>query len=418
MKKILLVIGMAVLLMSVATLALAAEQTVKLGIIYPITGPLSSTGKIYIQAYELFVDLVNNSFDIDSPGDIIRSEGLPNLNGAKIELIIADTEGKPDVGKSEAERLITVKDVDVMMGAFQSAVTATTSGAAERWGVPYVNPASSSPTLTSREFGWFFRTGPDEYAYVGSMMDFLADLNATREDVMIEKVAIIAEDTLWGQDSADIVVERSAELGFDVVVNIAYPHEVTDVVAEVLRVKRAEPDVIVMACYLPDALLFQKTLKNYDVDVPILANGTGHTKPGFVLELGADTNYVMSRQTWANTIIESNPIAKKIDEMLRERYGADAALVDTSARTYVGFMTLMDAINRAGSTDKAAIKQALLETDIAGELICLPWEGVKFDPETHQNVYGRVMMIQYVDEVQKVIWPWETAEVEVVWDIP
>jgi branched-chain amino acid transport system substrate-binding protein len=418
MRKVLLAIAMVIALMIVANVALVAEETVKLGILYPITGPLSSTGKIYVQAYELYVDLVNNSYDIDSPGDIIRSEGLPNLDGAKIELIIADTEGKPDVGKSEAERLISVKDVDVMMGAFQSAVTATSSEAAERWGVPYLNPASSSPTLTDREFGWFFRTGPDEYAYVGSMMQFLEQLDAAREDVTIEKVAIVAEDTLWGQDTADIVVESCAELGYDVVDNIAYPHEAIDVDAEVLRLKRSEPDVIVMASYLPDALLFQKAFRKYDVDVPILANGTGHTKPGFVLELGADANYVMSRQTWANVIIESNPIASKIDEMLKERYGADAALTDTSARTYVGFMTLMDAINRAGSTDAAAIKQALLETDIEGELICLPWEGVSFDPETHQNVYGRVMMIQYIDEVQKVIWPWDTAEVELIWDIP
>jgi len=418
MKRGLVVLAMVGLIFGLVNVAFADEGTVKLGIVYPITGSLAATGKIYVQAYRLYVDLVNNSYDLDSPGDIIRSEGLPNLGGAKIELVIADSEGKPEIGKSEAERLITVKNVDVMMGAFQSAVTDTSSQVAEQYRVPYVNPASSSPKLTQREFEWFFRTGPDEYAYVGSMMDFLKDLSETRDDVNIERIVIIAEDTLWGQDSADIVVERAPELGFEVVANIAYPHEATDVDAEVLRVKREDPDVIIMASYLPDALLFQRTLKKYEVDVPILANGTGHTKPGFVLDLGADVNYVMSRQSWADSIIERNPIAARINELLIERYGEDVALTDTSARTFVGFMTLMDAINRAGSTDKLAIKEALLETDLPGELICLPWEGVKFDPATHQNIYGRVMMIQYLDEVQKVIWPWNVAEVDIVWNIP
>lgn len=60
----------------------AAQQTpeeVKIGVIYPITGPLSSTGALYVQAYTLYTDLINSSYDIDSPGDIFRSEGLPNL---------------------------------------------------------------------------------------------------------------------------------------------------------------------------------------------------------------------------------------------------------------------------------------------------------------------------------------------------
>ncbi|MBA7496457.1 hypothetical protein ES702_07065 [subsurface metagenome] len=399
----------------------AAQQTpeeVKIGVIYPITGPLSSTGALYVQAYTLYTDLINSSYDIDSPGDIFRSEGLPNLGGAKIELIVADSEGKPDIGRSEAERLITVKKVDVLMGAFQSAVTTTTSHAAERSGIPYVNPASSSPTLTQRGFKWFFRTGPDEWAYVGTIMHFLKYLNDTKEDIDIKTIATVCEDTLWGQDSAMVVREMAPELGFEVILDIAYPHEATDVDAEVLRVKRANPDVIIMASYIADAILFQKTYKKYGVNIPIMANGTGHQKPAFALNLGADVNYVMSRQTWADSIIERNPIAKKINDLLVERYGEKAQLTDTSARTYVGFMTLMDAINRAGSTEPEAIRRALLKTDIPGRLLALPWDGVKFDPETHQNIYGRAMMIQYQDQVQKVIWPWELTETEVIWHLP
>lgn len=395
-----------------------APTKIRLGVIYPITGPLAATGKIYVDAYKLYVDMINNSYDLDSPGNILRSKGLPKLGGAEVELVIADTEGKPDVGRSEAERLITIEKVDVLMGAYQSAVTDTSSHVAEQYGIPYMNPASSSPKLTNRGFKWFFRTGPDEWAYVGSIMQFLKELRDKHPEYKIKKLAVVAEDTLWGQDTAMVVKKKAPELGFEVVAEVAYPHEATDVEAEALRVKRANPDAIIMASYDPDAILFQKTYKRYDVNIPIVANGTGHDKPGFVQNLGVDANYVMTRQTWGGILIEKKPIAKKINELLIARYGAGSGINDIAARTYIGFITLMDAINRAGSKEPEAIQKALLKTDIPGDLLALPWEGVKFDPKTHQNIYGRVLMTQYQDKVQKVIWPWDMAETKVVWSLP
>jgi branched-chain amino acid transport system substrate-binding protein len=393
-------------------------QKIKLGLVYPITGPLAATGKIYVDAFKLYADLINNSYDIDSPGDIIRAKGLPRLGGAQVEIVIADSEGKPDVGRSEAERLITLEKVDFLMGAYQSAVTETSSHVAEQYKVVYVNPASSSPKLTNRGFKWFFRTGPDEWSYVGSIMQFLKDLRERNPEYKIKRLAVVAEDTLWGQDTAMVVKKKAPELGFEVVVEVTYPHEATDVEAEVLKVKRANPDAIAMASYDPDAILFQKTYKKYDVNVPIVANGTGHDKPGFVQALGADANYVMTRQTWGGVIIQKNPIAKKINELLVSRYGAGSGINDIAARTYIGFITLMDAINRAGAKNSEDVQQALLKTNIPGSLLALPWEGVKFDPQTHQNIYTKVLMTQYQNKTQKVVWPWDMAETKVVWNLP
>jgi branched-chain amino acid transport system substrate-binding protein len=408
----------AVLVLGVISKSEGAPQKIRLGLIYPITGPLAATGKMYVDAFKLYADLINNVYDIDSPGDIIRSKGLPGFGGAQVELVIADSEGKPDVGRSEAERLITVEKVDFLMGAYQSAVTETSSQVAEQYGIVYLNPASSSPKLTNRGFKWFFRTGPDEWSYVGSMIQFLKDLKDNNPDYKIKKVAVVAEDTLWGQDTAMVVKKRAPELGFEVVVEVTYPHEATNVEAEVLKVKQANPDVIVMASYDPDAILFQKAYKRYDVNIPILANGTGHDKPGFVQALGMDANYVMTRQTWGGVIIQKNAIAKKINELLIARYGAGSGINDIAARVYIGFITLMDAINRAGSKEPEAVRKALLETDIPGKLLALPWEGVKFDPQTHQNRYTKVLVTQYQDQAQKVIWPWDMAETKVVWNLP
>jgi len=90
---------------------------------------------------------------------------------------------------------------------------------------------------------------------------------------------------------------------------------------------------------------------------------------------------------------------------------------EEQGRTYIAFMSLIDAINRAGSTDPEAIRQALVETDIPGNLLALPWEGVKFD-ENGQNIYGRAIITQWQNQRLVAVWPWEIAEEKVVWHLP
>ena len=95
------------------------------------------------------------------------------------------------------------------------------------------------------------------------------------KDINIKKIAVVCVDTQWGQDAAKVIRRRAPEFGFEIAVDISYPHDATDVEAEVLRVKKANPDVIFMSSYDNDAILFQKTYKKYDVNIPIVGNGSG-----------------------------------------------------------------------------------------------------------------------------------------------
>ncbi|GAH93600.1 unnamed protein product, partial [marine sediment metagenome] len=190
----------------------------------------------------------------------------------------------------------------------------------------------------------------------------------------------------------------------------------TDVDAEVLSVKRANPDVIFMSSYDPDAILFQKAYKRYDVNIPIIGNGTGHLDRIFVDTLGSDVNSVLTRDLWSDSMLESIPIAGQLHQLLLDR-GMEEGMGEEQGRTYIAFMSLIDAINRADSTDPEAIRQALVETDIPGNLLALPWEGVKFD-ENGQNIYGRAIITQWQNQRLVAVWPWEIAEEKVVWHLP
>lgn len=393
----------------------AADKEVKIGVMWPLTGSIAYLGNMLKSVTDLCADLVNNSYDIDSPGDIIRSKGLPNLGGAKVVLVYADNEGKPDVGRAQAERLITVEKVHALLGSEMSANTLTESAVAERYKIPMINGTSTSPTLTARGFKYFFRTTPHAEGFVGAILEFLKDLNKSG-DINIKKIGVVCEDTQWGQDAAKVIRKRAPKFGFEIVVDIAYPHEATDVEAEVLRVKKANPDVIFHSSYDNDAILFQKRYKKYDVNIPIVGNGSGHVDQIFADTLGRDTDYVMTRDLWSASMLETIPLAANLHKMLLDR-GVKEGMGEEQGRTFIAFLALVDAINRAGSTDLEAIRQALTKTDIPGRYLALPWQGVKFD-ENGQNIYGNPIITQWKDGKLKAVWPKQIAEAKIVWHLP
>src|SRR6202166_3853006 len=124
-----------------------AQEEIRIGAIYPLTGAAASTGLEMKNALELAADLINNGTKgLNLP--LTTAGGLPNLKGAKIKLFFGDHQGNPQTGATDAERLISQEKVVALIGSYFSNVTQTASQVAERNGIPFVNPESSSSTLT------------------------------------------------------------------------------------------------------------------------------------------------------------------------------------------------------------------------------------------------------------------------------
>ena len=175
-KKLLSILCVSLLLLAGFTLTVSAQQpkVIKIGAVYPLTGNIASTGLDCRRGAELAVEIINGKYDLNLP--LAKTAGLPNLGGAKIELVFADTKGEPKNGMSEAERLISQEKVVAMIGAYQSSVTKTASQATERLKVPYVCSDSSSPTLTERNYKYFFRVSPHDSGFARDQFQFLKDL--------------------------------------------------------------------------------------------------------------------------------------------------------------------------------------------------------------------------------------------------
>jgi branched-chain amino acid transport system substrate-binding protein len=176
-------------------------------------------------------------------------------------------------------------------------------------------------------------------------------------------------------------------------------------------------DIINNEHKINDAILYMQTYKdmNFSLDV-FLADDGGFIAPEIFQTLGYDGNYILTRATWSKDLAETKPLVGTVNQMFRERY--EANMTGNSARAFTGMLVLADAINRAGSTDSEAIREALLETNIPGDKLIMPWDGVEFDQETHQNTLGKGIICQIIDQEYYTVCPLNLATKELIWPIP
>jgi len=392
-----------------------AQDAVKVGALYPLSGQVAKSGEDTVNAIKLAVDLINNPTDgVDLP--LAGAEGLPNLGGAQIELVVADHQGSPEIGQAEAQRLIEQENVVALIGAFHSSVAATSSQVAERMGVPFISGESEATNLTERGFKWFFRTTPNSDTQTQDFYTFLKEI-AAKENVNIQRIAVVHENTLWGESFAKAVnkyIEDYQE--FELVADITYQQGTADVTSEVQRLIAAEPDVVLHASYDAEAILFAKTYKQYGFNPQgVLAIGAAFGSNAFRDALGPDANYFLVRDHWSRDLSTTKPVVAQVAELYKERYGKE--MDGTPARAFTAMMTLADAINRAGSTDPDKIRAALVDTNLGEADTIMPWEGIRFDA-TGQNELTRGIFIQTLEGTPKVVWPFGLESAELVWPRP
>ncbi len=392
-----------------------AQQEVRIGVVYPLSGPGASAGAEMKKAMELAADIVNNGAK-DIPNlPFAAGGGLPGLKGAKIKLIFGDHQGNPQVGASETERLITQEKVVALMGAYNSNVTQTASQVAERYKIPFLNAESSSASLTQRNFKWFFRTTPHDDLFVHNFFEFFKDLEKQRK-VKTGTLGLFNENTQWGNETTKLETRLATEGGYTIVKAVSYPQKSTQLTSEVQLIKSGNPKIVMQSSYTGDAIMSMKTYKElgFSPDM-ILANNSGFTDTEFIKTLGKDAEFIITREVWSLDLAATNPLIKQVNDLFFARNKIN--FTGNSSRTFTGLLTLADALNRAGSTAPDAIRTALMATNIDGKKTIMPWKGIKFDA-TGQNVFGAGILVQIVDGKYHTVWPFEMATRPVVWPMP
>ena len=412
MKKIILSL-LTFLLLNLSFIGQSNANEVKIGVLYPLTGPVAQVGIDAVAAVRTALVIINNSHDLPIP--LASDAGLAGLNGAKITIVVADHAGKPDIGIGETERMVQTEKVSAMFGAYYSSVTGAASQVTERAKIPWVNGESTSPKLTTRGFKYFFRVTPHDGEFTQLMFEFINDFNSKEGD--IKTVGILHEDTLWGNDSGSTQDKMAKDQGYDVVEKISYKAKTTTLSSEVQRLEAKSPDVLLPSSYTADAYLFLNTAQELDYNPKLLvAQNAGYTDPNFIKTMGSKAEGVITRSPFNTDLADSIPLIGKINELFKTHSGG-RDLSDVPARAFTGFMALANAINNAGSSDPEKIRQALVDLDMDSSSLIVPYRGIKFGPDG-QNEKTRGILMQVQDGKYCTVYPFELASCVLRYPMP
>src|SRR6476660_877572 len=391
---------------ALAATASAQDKTVKIGAIFPLSGNAASAGVHAKAAIETAIDIINNAHPELGDLPLAKNAGLAGLGGAKIEEKYTDNQGSPAAGQNQALRLITEEKVVALSGAYQSNITLTTSAIAEKYGIPYVNGESVAASLTERGFKWFFRTTPIASDFAKIYLDFLKDMKAA--GAKVDSIALVHENTEYGTSVAGVITSTFKDNGLSIAQDIAYSANTTDVQSQVLQLKDKKPDVVIMISYTSDAILYAKTMQALDYKPPMMiADNAGFSDPSTLKAVGKQIQGIFNRSSLS--IGAPGTPTYLINELYKKKSGGDD-LDDTAARQMQGFFVLVDAIDRAGSTEHAKIQAALTATDLKPDQLIRGYKGVKFD-DKGQNVLAAGLVIQLQDGENYVpVWPKQLAK--------
>lgn len=389
--------------------ARAQTSEVAIGVIYPLSGSSAAIGVDAQHAFNTAADIINKNYDFALP--LAKGEGLSGLGGAKVRLVFADHQADPQKGRAETERLITQEKVCAVVGTYQSAVAVTVSQTCERYQVPFISADNSSPSLHRRGLKYYFRASPHDEMFSTAMFDFFDAMK--KKGQKIETLALFHEDTIFGTDSANAQTKLAAERGYKIVSDIKYRANSPSLTAEVQQLKAANADVLMPSSYTTDAILLVKTMAELGYKPKnIMAQDAGFSEKATYDAVGDKLEGVISRGSFSLDLAKKRPMVGLINDMFRAKSGKD--FNDYSSRQFMGLIVMADAINRAKSTDGEKIREALVATDMPGDVTIMPWRRVKFD-EMGQNNFADPVLLQYAAKNFVTIFPEQAAVSEAIW---
>jgi branched-chain amino acid transport system substrate-binding protein len=376
------------------TRPLRAAEPLKLGVLLPRSGHLALIGQACQRGADLAVPLLAE-------------------RGHQIELMNADTESSPDVGRTQAEKLIR-EGAQVLTGCFDSATTAAVAQVAEQQGVPFVINIAADPKITEQGYTYVFRNFPTaKMLGMGGLQLFGELFQATNTQ---PKTAVLMHvNDSFGQamlGGINALMPR-LDLGFEIVETIAYDPKAHDLSIEVAKAKAANADVHMVVTRLNDAIMMvREMVKQRYAPMGIVSPGSpGMYEKQFIDSLGPYSDYVITNVPW----FDPN---QPLNAELRTAY--EKAYPDQTYELNVGFtfeaaMVAADAYDRAGSADPQALVEALKATDIESRVMI--GGPIRFD-ETGQNQNIRSAAVQNRDRQPTVVLPADSAVMEPVFPMP
>jgi len=383
-------------------LAGAQAKDVPLAAIVALTGTNAAWGQRTWNAFQQGCDMVN------------EQGGIKSLGGAKLKPMVLDTESRPEVAGSQTERAVQ-RGAVAITGTNQSAATIVATQIAEREGVPFVCATDVDPLITSRGFKFTFRTSPIVESYARDLLAYAKDLGASTGKPA-RKLAILSENSIVGQSSVEATRRVAKELGYDLVEADTYDASKTQNFASYIsKYKGAGVEILIGHNKPSDAVLITRTMKELNYN-PMAYGGIlgGHVSTEYVNALDKDADHVLCTTSWSGDadIPGLKDLAKKYQDRYKEHMDS------TSAGGFTAFAVLWDSLERAGSTDRKKLRDAIAATSLkTGEKMYMQLRGAKF-LATGENSLAGGLVFTIRSKEWVTVAPKEYAKTTAAWPKP
>lgn len=362
-----------------------AADPLKIGVLAPLTGATASDGARLLKAHELAAKEINAS-------------GLAGLGGAKIELVVADTQSRPEVGRSEAERLISRNGVSALLGAWASAVTIPSMQVAERYRTPFIVTSAVTDSITEQKLQFVFRVSPKGSWAAKDVVNFIGHLRA--KGAAVNKVALAYEDGPFGQTVSKGYKAFLPEQGIQLVAEETFRTGSADLSTQAAKLKASGADLVLIVCYVDDETVLLRALAAQQYKPLVLGYGGGHVHPT-LLQLGPLVEGAFGIVEWMPDI--KKPATEAFVKAYRAAYNNESPL-SNAAQAYAATWAVALAADAARNRNPIAIRDALRKLRLSdGPAALLPNDALAFD-ENGQNMVGNVMS-QVIDGQFVTVWP-------------
>jgi branched-chain amino acid transport system substrate-binding protein len=390
----------------------AQGRTIKIGVISPVTGALAEVGQDCRLGAQMATAAINGAGGIKSQG------------GARLELLLADSQTKPDVARAEADRLIS-SGAQVLTGAFHSAHVAGIAPLAQQRRVPYIIDISAADAITAnvaksvregqQKVQFVYRIFPGSVTFGRNAVRYMTEI-FREAGVAPKRMVVMYTNDLFGKTATEgfLAAHKASAPAFEIVDVIPYPEMAVDLSTEVSRAKAAQPEVLAPFTRPATAILLLDELVKQRVELMGVmspgAPGLYETKQ--IEQLKERIEYVMDMTVWPNMRL---PRTQQLAAEYVKRSGGrnfDAS----AAYTYEAILVIADVLERAGSTDPDALVAAIKTTRFAGG-VTTSTGPVVFN-ELGDNPNASTAAIQILAGKPRVVWPKDAAEAKFVFPRP
>ena len=359
-------------------------DTIKIGVLMPLTGSNAEFGIIQKKSVVMAVDEIN---------------AAGGINEEKIEAIIADTQGKVDAGRAAIEKLITRDKVILIGGGFSSSVTWAAISIAQQKKIAFLVNSASADKITEQGWDFIFRLNQPISEHLDTFASFIETVATD-----IKSAAIIHANSLTSSSDARRFFKKSGALGLKTVTKESFETGADDFRPLLLRVKTKDPDLwYIVTDDVNDAVLLTRQSKELNLNPKLIVGGAiGFTRPEFKKSAGIASNYVAYITPWTAAV--TYPGAKEYNTKFIARY--NTAPTYHGAQAYAAVYVMADALKRTKARTPGNVRDALAKTDMT--TIFGPVKFTAYNKKSRQNRLP-TLLIQWIDGNAEIVWPQHLA---------